>query len=120
MFVNGVSLSTSLSGKADLTALQDYYTKSETSSASEIYNGISSKLDSSAAAPEFDVLSTYSPWQYVTYEGKLWRFTTQHVSGDWNAAQAELVDMTTPDATLDLMNDGRLRVVLANGMIAWT
>lgn len=34
VFVNGVSLSASLSGKADLTALQNYYAKSETSSSS--------------------------------------------------------------------------------------
>ena len=36
LFVNGVSLSASLSGKADLTALQNYYAKTETSSANEI------------------------------------------------------------------------------------
>lgn len=38
VFVNGVSLSASLSSKADLTALQNCYTKSETSSSSEISN----------------------------------------------------------------------------------
>ena len=36
VFVNGVSLSASLSGKADVSAFQNYYIKSETSSANEI------------------------------------------------------------------------------------
>lgn len=36
VFINGMSLSASLSGKADLTSLQNYYIKTETSSANEI------------------------------------------------------------------------------------
>ena len=50
VFVNGVSLSASLSSKADLTALQNCYTKSETSSANEI----STALESAGSKVYFD------------------------------------------------------------------
>lgn len=43
-------------------------------------------------APAFNASKTggYKPGEYVTYDGKLWRFTSAH-SGNWNASHATQV-----------------------------
>jgi len=103
VFINGVSLSASLSGKADVSAipinvsqlsndsgyltahqsLSNYYTKSETSSATEISTAfanagggsdqLSTKLDSSASWPAWVADRFYDYKQVVSHNGKLWK-----------------------------------------------
>ena len=85
----------------------------------DVDNAISSKLESSSAAPAFDELSTYYMYDYVTYEGCLYRFTETHAPGAWQTSSVAAVDMTTPDATLDITSDGKLRVVAADGTQIW-
>ena len=97
-------------------ALSSYYTKSETSSSSEIMSAMNSKLEQTAAAPEFSTLSSYMIYDYVTYNGMLYRFNTLHAAGDsWDLAEVDAVDMTEPDATLDITRDNKLRVMAADG-----
>ena len=43
-----------------------------------------------ALAPTFSTSTAYTAGQYVWYNGKLYRFTTNHAAGSWNAAQVEL------------------------------
>lgn len=40
-------------------------------------------------APEFDTSTAYSTGDYVLYGGKLYRFTSDHAAGAWNASEAE-------------------------------
>ena len=78
-----------------------------------------SKLDATTAAPAFSPLSSYQTNEYVTYGGNLYRFTSFHTSGAWTGLDTEAVSMTAPDATLDLMANGLLRVVAADGSVLW-
>jgi len=43
-----------------------------------------------AVAPTFDTSTAYTAGQYMWYDGNLYRFTTDHAAGSWNAAQVEL------------------------------
>ena len=82
---------------------------------------LAAKLDSTSAAPAFDATKTYSVGEYVTYEGGLYECTTAvAIAGAWTGSTNwTATDMTTPDATLDLMSDGRLRLVSADGVVIW-
>lgn len=40
-------------------------------------------------APEFDTSTAYATGDYVLYGGKLYRFTSDHAAGAWNASEAE-------------------------------
>ena len=77
------------------------------------------KLDSTAAAPEFDATKPYVVGDYVTYYGGLYVCKEAHPAGAWNPTHFDLTDMTTPDATLDVTSQGALRVVSADGTILW-
>ena len=44
-------------------------------------------------APAFSTSIAYKAGQYVTYDGKFWRFTTDHAAGSWNAAHATQVNV---------------------------
>lgn len=44
-------------------------------------------------APAFSTSTAYTAGQYTTYDGKLWRFTTDHAAGSWNAAHAVQVNL---------------------------
>lgn len=79
---------------------------------------ISGKLDSTAAAPDFKDSVAYAAGEYVTRNGQLYRFTSAH-SGAWTGTDVSAEDMTTPDATFDIMADGSLRLVEADGNVAW-
>ena len=46
-----------------------------------------------ALAPTFSTSTAYTAGQYVWYDGTLYRFTTDHAAGSWNAAQVELADV---------------------------
>ena len=46
------------------------------------YSGLWTSL-----APEFSTGSAYTKGQYVTYNGKMYRFTINHAAGSWNAEQ---------------------------------
>ena len=96
--------------------------------AADITNGgsidpavLDGKLDASSAAPPFSDSLTYLVGEYVTYGGSLYRCKTAvAVAGEWTGASNwEYVDMTSPDATLDIRSDGRLEVVSAGGETLW-
>lgn len=44
-------------------------------------------------APAFSSSTAYTAGQYVTYDGKFWRFTTDHAAGAWNAAHVTQVNV---------------------------
>ena len=79
-----------------------------------------SKLNQSAAAPEFLATEDYPSGYHVTRNGNLYRFTSDHPAGAWTGEDVTLEDMTTPDAMLDLTSAGLLRVVSADGTIVWS
>lgn len=81
-------------------------------------SSVKSKLEQSSAAPVFSELSSYDVGDYVTFNGSLYRFTTLHL-GDWVDEDVESVDMSSPDATLNLNEYGALQVVGRNGEIIW-
>ena len=68
-----------------------------------------------------DESSTYFVNEHVNYLGRLYKCTTAvTATGDWTGSTNwEEVDMTSPDATVDITNDGFLRVVSADGEILW-
>ena len=82
---------------------------------------LAAKLDSTSAAPAFDATKTYSVGEHVTYEGVLYECSTVvTTAGSWTGSTNwTATDMTSPDATLDLMADGRLRLVSADGEVLW-
>lgn len=82
---------------------------------------LNGKLESTSAAPAFDATKTYSVGEYVTYEGVLYECSTAvTTAGAWTGSTNwTATDMTSPDATLDLMADGRLRLVSADGEVMW-
>lgn len=98
VFINGVSLSASLSGKADVSSFQNYYTKSETSSAAEISTALanagggsdqlSTKLDSSAVWPAWVDSGSYDYNQIVSHNGKLWKANAPFPGGEPGSSQA--------------------------------
>ena len=80
-----------------------------------------SKLSATSAAPAFSTETVYTKGDHVTHDGTLYECTSPVQSaGEWNASNWTLTDMTSPDATLDIMNSGRLRVVAADGGTLWT
>lgn len=79
---------------------------------------ISGKLESTSAAPAFSDTASYVAGEYVTKDGVLYCFTSAH-SGAWTGTDVIVKNMTAPDATVDIMADGSLRVVMSDGTIAW-
>ena len=79
------------------------------------------KLAATSAAPAFDPALTYVVGEYVTYGGILYRCKIAvTVAGPWTGDSNWVdVDMTSPDATLDVRSDGRLAVVAADSEILW-
>lgn len=79
------------------------------------------KLEATSAAPAFDQTKTYSAGEHVTYNGVLYECSTAvTTAGAWTGSTNwTATDMTSPDATLDLMADGRLRLVSADGEVLW-
>lgn len=63
-------------------------------------------------APAFSTSIAYKAGQYVTYDGKFWRFTTDHAAGAWNAAHATQVNVGGD------MSD--LKSALANNKLLWS
>ena len=102
-------------------SLSDYYMKNETSSANQISDELASKLESTAAAPVFDSSKTYDVGEYVTHDSMLYVCTSAvETSGEWTGDSNWLeTDMTTPDATLDIMANGQLRLMSAGGEVLW-
>ena len=83
---------------------------------------MSSKAESTALAPAWDISKAYFKGDYVSYNGLLYQCTATNAgqSPDSSPSYWMLVDLTVPDATLDIMQDGRLRVVSADGTSLWT
>lgn len=82
---------------------------------------LNGKLEATSAAPAFDSTKTYPVGWHVTYGGVLYECTTAvTTAGAWTGSTNwKATDMTSPDATLDLMADGRLRLVSADGEVLW-
>lgn len=81
---------------------------------------LNAKLDSEAAAPDYDSMATYAEGEYVTYQGKLYYAKQAITTAEaWTAAHWQETDMTSPDATLDITSQGSLRVVSAGGQTLW-
>ena len=93
---------------------------------------ISGKLDSTAAAKAYSAQASYQVDAYVTYNGVLYQCKAQKAPGETTpdndiyddtvtpaTGHWIITDMTTPDATLDIMNDGSLRVMSADGDELW-
>lgn len=82
---------------------------------------LAGKLEATSAAPAFDHTLTYIVGEYVTYGGILYRCKIAvTVAGPWTGDSNWVdVDMTSPDATLDVRSDGRLAVVAADSEILW-
>jgi hypothetical protein len=82
---------------------------------------LNGKLAATSAAPAFDPAKTYSVGEYVTYEGVLYECSIAVTKADaWTGSKNwTATDMTSPDATLDIMSDGRLRVVTVAGEDLW-
>ena len=93
------------------------------SGAAQILNkpNLDKRLYAEAAAPDFSSSSTYFVGDYVTYLGRLYKCTTAvTTAGSWTGSTNWTeTDMSSPDATLDIMNTGGLRVVGADGSILW-
>ena len=119
-------VATALTGKVDVTDFNDQSlliaqnTENIAANTDDITELFNSKLDSSVGAPVFSPLSTYSLHEYVTNGGQLYRATTAiTATGAWDPTKWEIVDMTSPDATLDITSQGQLRVVAADGTTLW-
>ena len=119
-------VATALTGKVDVTDFNDQSlliaqnTENIAANTDDITELSNSKLDSSVGAPVFSPLSTYSLHEYVTNGGQLYRATTAiTATGAWDPTKWEIVDMTSPDATLDITSQGQLRVVAADGTTLW-
>lgn len=54
-----------------------------------------------AICPPFSTSTAYTAGQYVWHDGKLYRFTTDHAAGSWNAAQVELAVVANAIPTVD-------------------
>jgi len=59
----------------------------------DIDNIDKNKLDNGAVAPVFSETATYAVGDVVTYEGKLYKFTSSHSAGSWNSS--EVTEITT-------------------------
>lgn len=90
------------------------------SSKIDLENRFNEKLDATVGAKPFSELSTYSLYEHVSHNGLIWECTTAITTGGpWNDANWQITDMTSPDATLDVTSDDRLRVVSADGSVIW-
>ena len=85
-----------------------------------------SKLNTSVFAPEFDQTSSYYAGTYVTYNGNVYAFITDHVlTGSmtlkaWDTTEVSVVSMTSPDAAFDVLSYGGLRLVnTADNTLLW-
>ena len=85
----------------------------------QVHTALAGKLDSSSAAPAFSESSTYAAGEYVTYNGGLYVCSTAvTTAGAWTGSTNWTAkDMTTPDATLDILPDGTLRVSSPGGTL---
>lgn len=78
------------------------------------------KLNSTAVAPAFDETSAYAVDDYVTYEGNLYKAISAHSAGSWSSDDFASVDMTEPEATLNIDEQNQtLQVVSSDGSIIW-
>lgn len=79
-----------------------------------------SKLSATSAAPAFSTESAYSKGDHVTHDGTLYECTSDvQPASQWDESKWTPTDMTSPDATLDIMSSGRLRVVSTDGETLW-
>lgn len=79
--------------------LKDATAREGVATNAEAISGLDGKFEA-ALAPTFDTSTAYTTGQFVWYSGKLYRFTTNHAAGSWNAAQVELADVAN-----DLVGD---------------
>lgn len=84
---------------------------------------VATKAESAALAPAWISGHAYFKGDHVSYEGLLYECLST-VAGSTNPSADtthwKLTDLAAPDATLDILSDGRLRVVAADGDPLWT
>lgn len=86
-------------------------------------SALAAKAESTALAPAWISGHAYFKGDRVSYEGLLYEcLSTVAGSTDPSADTThwKLTDLAAPDATLDILSDGRLRVVAADGTPMWT
>lgn len=49
------------------------------------------KTNLTVIAPAFSNITRYAIGDYVTYNGNIWKFKSEHMSGDWNPAEVDIV-----------------------------
>ena len=108
------------------------WTHSAVSASSGSWNTVSNRLNSWSAAPVFSLTATYPMGCYVTYDGDLYYCEVAKTESggqtpDQDIFDAETAssnhwrrtDMTSPDATLNITDDGALEVVSDMGERLW-
>lgn len=76
-------------------------------------------LTSTLAAP-FSASTAYPANSYVTHDGLMYKCASAVSAGDWDATEWTQVDLMSPDATFDVMADGRLRLSDSSGNELWS
>ncbi len=85
--------------------------------AEDIYlNGDADTATALASASEFSAASTYAIGDYVIYEGDLYKYTSAHVAGAWNDAEAAFV-CSVGDAQFLGVNDGWVKQIKGGGHV---
>ena len=84
--VDGVT--TALGNKADASTVNAILDGSTIDSFGDVETALASKSDLTNLAPAFSTSKSYAIGDYVTYQGKFYRFHTSHSAGAWNALQA--------------------------------
>ena len=84
---------------------------------------VATKAESTALAPVWISGHAYFKGDHVSYNGLLYECLST-VAGSTNPSSDTThwnqTDLAAPDATLDILSDGRLRVVAADGTPMWT
>lgn len=123
LIVDGFAQTSSIPSYNDISTnihLSDYALSNDVSSKVDLEAAFNEKLDAVAGAKAFSELSTYSLYEHVSYNGLIWECISAITApGQWNENNWRITDMTSPDATLDVTADDRLRVVSADGSIIW-
>ena len=123
LMTDGFAQTSSIPSYNDISTnihLSNYALSDDISSKVDLEAAFNEKLDATAGAKAFSELSTYSLYEHVSYNGLIWEcISAITTAGPWNENNWHITDMTSPDATLDVTADDRLRVVSADGSIIW-
>lgn len=81
---------------------------------------LATKLNSTSIAPDFLSTESYPVNSYVTKDGNLYKAISAHAAGAWSDNDFTAIDMTEPEATLNIDESRQaLQVVSSDGSILW-